>query len=73
MSASQNPCEEESPFMQPNNDNCGAAYQVFYAASIIRAEIQNMENNRPRPPRTDDLTEDNIHVPENALYKLIKG
>ena len=29
---------------------------------MIRAEIQNMENNLPWPPRPDDLTTDNIQV-----------
>ena len=64
VSASQNLCEEESPFVQPNIDNSCAVYQVFHAASIIRAEIQTVENNPPWPPRPDYLKTYNIQMPD---------
>ena len=76
VSALQNPSEEESPFVQPKIDNSSAAYQVFHVASMIRAEIQNMENNLPWPPRPDDLTTDNIQVPDllfNFLCWVLHG
>ena len=40
VSTTQNPSEEESPFVQPNVDNCSAAYNVCHAANIIRGKIQ---------------------------------
>lgn len=76
VSASQNPAAEERPFAQPNVDNCSAAYQVFHAAKMIRAEIQNMENKLPWPPRPEDLTTDNIQVPDllfNFLCWVLYG
>ena len=64
VSALHDHSESENPFVPSNSDNCSAAYQVFHAAHIIKTEIQKMENNLPWPPRPEDLTTDNINVPD---------